>query len=507
MQQHENILEVRGISKSFGAVRALKDVSFRIRRGEIHALLGENGAGKSTLIKVLSGEHTPDSGSVFVCEEQIKTFHPLVSHDAGITVVHQELSIFENLTVFENIFPYREGKHRLIPKKELIEKVKREAKRFDLKLDPCAKMGDLRLSVQQMVEILRALSENAKIVLLDEPTSGLNTQETANLMRILKKLRDDGITIIYISHRISEIMEISDRVTVLRDGTYINTFENDAALTENMLISSMVGRDFEKSIYSKKHSEVPADAQIVFEARAFTKGKTVVDASLSVRRGEIMGVFGLEGSGTYEFSRMMFGLHGRDGGRLFFEGREIKRITPTALIEKGVIFLNNNRKDAGLLFNMSIADNLAVPVVDKLTRRGFLSRKALEAYSMSFVNQFSIVLHSIYDKPNSLSGGNQQKVMLSVCLGTKPKFLIVNEPTRGIDVGAKLEILNLLNKIVQSGVSILCFSSDLPELITLSDRIAVMNTGRVAGVIECDDISENSVMQLAAMDMLKEGAC
>ena len=506
MQQNDNILEVCGISKSFGAVHALKDVSFNIRRGEIHTLLGENGAGKSTLIKVLSGEHAPDSGSILIDGEPVKSFHPLASQAAGITVVHQELSIFENLTVYENIFPYREGKHRLIPKKQLIEKVKQAAARFDMEIDPEAKMGDLRLSVQQMVEILRALSENAKIVLLDEPTSGLNTQETENLMRTLKKLRDGGITIIYISHRISEIMEISDRVTVLRDGMYINTFVNDANLTENMLISSMVGRDFEKSIYSKKRSTVPSDAEIVFDAQNFTKGKTVMNASLGVRRGEIMGVFGLEGSGTYEFSRMMFGLHGKDSGRILFEGKEIKPITPTVMIEKGIIFLNNNRKDAGLLFNMSIADNMAIPVIDRLTKGALLSRKAMENYTLSFVSQFSIVLNSIYDKPSSLSGGNQQKVMLSVCLGTKPKFLIVNEPTRGIDVGAKLEILRLLNEIVNAGVSVLCFSSDLPELITLSDRIAVMNGGRIAGVIDCDDISENSVMQLAAVDVVEKGA-
>ncbi len=507
MLKSENILEVKSISKNFGAVQALKNVSFSIRKGEIHTLLGENGAGKSTLIKVFSGEHQPDSGEIFVDGEQITNFHPLVSRAAGIAVVHQELSIFENLAVYENIFPYREANHRFIPKRQLIEKVKQSAKRFDLEIDPCAKMGDLRLSVQQMTEILRALSENAKIVLLDEPTSGLNTQETENLMRILKKLRDDGITIIYISHRISEIMEISDRVTVLRDGTYINTFANDETLSENQLISSMVGRDFTKSIYSKKQTNVPADAKIIFSAQNFTKGKTVKNASLSVRSGEIMGVFGLEGSGTHEFSRMMFGLHGRDSGHIEFRGKEIKNITPTTMIEEGIIFLNNNRKDAGLLFDMSIADNMAAPVVNQLTKHGFLSREKLEMYSMDHVKQFSIVLHSIYDKPNSLSGGNQQKVMLSLCLGTNPKFLIVNEPTRGIDIGAKLEILNMLNEIVLSGISILCFSSDLPELITLSDRIAVMNMGSIAGVIDCDDICENSVMRLAAMDVGGKGVC
>ena len=498
MEQSTNILEIRHISKSFGAVRALRDVSFAVKKGEIHTLLGENGAGKSTLIKVLSGEHAPDSGEIVVDGNVMRTYHPLISHAMGISIVHQELSIFENLTVYENVFPYREGKNRLIPKQKLIEKVREQARHFGFQIDPTAKMGDLRLSVQQMVEILRALSDNAKIILLDEPTSGLNTQETENLMQILKRLRSEGISIIYISHRISEIMEISDRVTVLRDGAFINTFLNDDQLTENILISSMVGRDFSSSIYSKKQSTVPPDAPVTFRAEGFTKGHTVMDVSFSVRKGEIMGIFGLEGSGTYELSRMIFGLHSRDSGKLFINDCEIQNIEPSRLMEKGVIFLNNNRKDAGLLFNMTIADNMAVPVLDKLTRCGMMVRKKVEDYAIKYVQQFSIVMDSIYNKPTSLSGGNQQKVMLSICLGTEPNILIVNDPTRGIDVGAKQEILRALQELAENGLTILCFSSDLPELITLSDRITVMNSGRIAGFIECDDISENSVMALAA---------
>jgi ABC-type sugar transport system ATPase subunit len=359
-----------------------------------------------------------------------------------------------------------------------------------------------------MVEILRALSDNAKIVLLDEPTSGLNTQETSNLMHVLKQLRNDGITIIYISHRITEIIEISDRVTVLRDGSYITTFKNDENLSQSKLISSMVGRDFEKSIYSKKRSAIPSDAKFVFEAANFTKGTAVIDASLQLRSGEILGVFGLEGSGTYEFSRMLFGLHGKDSGSIKFNDKEIKKITPSNMIENGILYLNNNRKNAGLFFNMSIAYNMAAPVLDRLTKRRLLSKRMMQDYTLSYVDQFSIILNSIYDTPRSLSGGNQQKVMLSICLGTKPKMLIVNEPTRGIDVSAKQEILNFLKKFVSEGVSILCFSSELPELITLSDRIVVMNTGRIAGIIECDDINENSVMRLAAMELnaLEKGA-
>lgn len=498
MPNHDIILELRNVCKSFGPVKALKDVSISIRRGEIHTLLGENGAGKSTLIKILSGEHAPDSGSVFVDGQQIERFHPEVSRAAGISIVHQELSIFENLAVYENIFPYAVKKAVRIPRKKLIADAQQAIDRFHLDISPTAIMGDLRLSVQQMVEILRALNDNARIVLLDEPTSGLNTQETALLMSTLRRLSDEGLTIIYISHRISEIMEISDRVTVLRDGRYVNTFDNTASLSENTLISSMVGRDFEKSIYSKKISTLPEDTPVLFSASHFSKAKYIRDISFDVRRGEILGVFGLEGSGTYELSRMLFGLYGRDSGSITFEGKPLAPITPANLIEHGIIFVNNNRKDAGLLFQMSIADNMAAPVLHKLTEHGMLSRKKTEDYVNSFVNQFSIVLNSIYDKPSSLSGGNQQKVMLSVCLGTLPNMLIINEPTRGIDVGAKLEILRFLNEIVKEGISVLCFSSDLPELITLSDRIAVLNSGHLAGILPCEQISETSIMQLAA---------
>lgn len=501
MQDSSAILELNDISKSFGVVHALKNVSFTVKKGEIHALLGENGAGKSTLIKILSGEYSPDSGAIFVEGEQVKSFHPLVSRSLGISIVHQELSIFENLTVYENIFPFKKDQRMLVPKKELINKSIESMKRLNIRISPTAKMSDLRLSIQQMVEILRAVSDNAKIVLLDEPTSGLNTQETSSLMKVLKQLRADGITIIYISHRISEIIEISDRVTVLRDGCYINTFNNDENLTQSKLISSMVGRDYEKSIYSKKKSTIAPDSKIVFEALNFTKGKAVMDVSLQLRLGEILGVFGLEGSGTYELSRMLFGLHGKDSGTITFNDKEINKITPATMIENGILFLNNNRKDAGLFFNMAVADNMAAPVLDKLTKRSLISKKMIQNYTLSYVEQFSIILNSIYDLPGNLSGGNQQKVMLSICLGTKPRMIIVNEPTRGIDVSAKQEILSFLKKFAEEGVSILCFSSELPELITLSDRIAVMNTGHIAGIIECDDINENSVMQLAAMDL------
>jgi ABC-type sugar transport system ATPase subunit len=356
-----------------------------------------------------------------------------------------------------------------------------------------------------MVEILRALSDKAKIVLLDEPTSGLNTQETALLMRILKQLRDDGITIIYISHRISEIMEISDRITVLRDGQYVDTLYNDEKLTQNLLISKMVGRDFSTSIYSKKTSTIDKNAPIVYQVKNISKANAVDDVSFEVKKGEILGVFGLEGSGTHELSRILFGLDDKDSGEVFFKGEKIHRLSPMTLIHKGMFYFNNNRKDAGIIFDMPIADNMAAPLLKKMTKHGMLNDRMISEHAHEYIQQFSIVLNSIFDKPTSLSGGNQQKVMLSIGLGTEPELIIANEPTRGIDVGAKLEILNFLNQLSRQGVTVICFSSDLPELITLSDRIMVMNSFKLAGIIDCDEISEHSVMQLAALSELERG--
>lgn len=500
------VLALNHVSKHFGAVQALKDVSFSVDAGEIHTLLGENGAGKSTIIKIISGEYTPDSGTLEIGGEVIQAFDPNLSRSKGISVVHQELTIFENMTVYENMFPYAPSeKSRLIPKKQVIEKAQEMIERFGLSINPMDKMSDLRLSSQQMVEILRALSENARIVLLDEPTSGLNTQETEHLMGILRKLRDDGVTIIYISHRISEILQISDRISIMRDGEYVDTLVNDAGLTENTLISKMVGRDFSTNIYSKRVSSLSPDCPEIFAVRHFTAGDVVKDVSFSVRRGEVFGVFGLEGSGTHELSRMLFGLHTKDSGEMEFEGQKITAVTPENLIKHHMIYLNNNRKDAGLFFELSVADNMALPVLDELCPGLILDYRRIEEHTKTYIKQFNIVLDSPYSRPDSLSGGNQQKVMLSVCLGTNPKLVIINEPTRGIDINAKMEILDFIIEIAKQDVTVICFSSDLPELITLSDRIMVMYSNQVSGILTSNEINEENVMKLAALGAGKGG--
>ena len=301
------ILELINISKYFGAVTALSGISIQFNKGEIHTLLGKNGAGKSTIIKTICGEINPDEGQIIINGKEVKQNTPLLARENGIAVVHQELVVFDNMTVYENIFPYPVAftKCHAIDKKEHIRRAEELINKFDIKISPVSKMGDLKLSSQQMVEILRALCQNAKIILLDEPTSGLNTQETRLLMDTIKSLRDDGITIIYISHRINEVLEISDTITIMRDGKKIDTIKNIPGLTENELVAKMVGRDFSGSIYSKKNYSDISDREVIFRAEGFSKKGVLNDCSISLRKGEIVGVFGLEGSGTNNFSRMM----------------------------------------------------------------------------------------------------------------------------------------------------------------------------------------------------------
>jgi ABC-type sugar transport system ATPase subunit len=507
MADENIILEIKNISKAFGAVQALENVSINFRKGEVHTLLGENGAGKSTVIKILTGVYTPDSGSIIMEGRTYHEFHPTQSREAGIAVVHQELTIFDNMMVYENVFPFgkHKAKYKTLDKKKIIELTQKGIDKFNIDISPTDKMVDLRLPSQQMVEILRALNENAKVILLDEPTSGLNAQETSQLMNTIKELRDSGITIIYISHKINEVMEISDRITVLRDGKKIDTIVNSSELTEFDLISKMVGRDFSKSIYSKKQYSVLPNAEVILEVKGITKHNSIQNVNFSLRRGEVLGVFGLEGSGTNNLSRMIFGLERFDSGELFFKNRLIEKITPERLIEEGMVYLNNNRKKAGLFFKMPIADNFAAPVLKKLSTKGILNIDTLKKHAMKYIETFSIVLNSIFNYPTSLSGGNQQKLMLSICLGTEPDCIIINEPTRGIDVGAKNEILKFVNNIAANGVGVICFSSDLPELITLSDRVIVMNSNRIAGEVIGNDITEEKIMELAAGSMLKGG--
>lgn len=496
----ENFLIIDNISKNYGVVQALKNVSFSVSKGEVHTLLGENGAGKSTLIKIIKGEETPTSGSITLDGKKIKTYTPTVARDLGIAMVHQELAIFENMTVAENIFPTCDFLTRTgsLDKKRLIKEAQEKIDLFGMDLISNQKMDTLTVAQQQMTEILRAISAGSKCVLLDEPTSGLNKEETAKLMSIIDALRKQGITVIYISHRISEVMQISDRITVLRDGEYVCTFINDDKLEEIDLISKMVGRELTNSLYKRKNYSDNVSDEVYFEVKGMNKKNAVYDIDFKLKKGEVVGFFGLEGSGTDSVSRMIFGLEAMESGEIYFKGKKIDKVTTTTMVDNKIMYINNNRKQAGLLLNSSTLNNMSMPVLKEYSKGSIIDEKRLIAHTEKYVAAFNVIIPSVYQKPINLSGGNQQKVLLSICLGNNPELLITNEPTRGIDVGAKAEIHKFLLEAVDEGVGLIVFSSELPELMSLCDRIIIMKNKRIVGEIRNEEISEEVIMTIAA---------
>jgi ABC-type sugar transport system ATPase subunit len=496
-------VKISGISKAYGVVRALSDVSFSVRKGEIHTILGENGAGKSTLVKIMTGETAPNAGFIELDGQRLQNYTPAAAHGMGIHMVHQELAVFENLTVAENIYPYYHFKKwGRIDYKRLYEETRSKLDLFGLKtIAPDTQLASVALAGQQMVEILRCIVAGPKVIILDEPTSGLNDHEADLLMKILTRLKGEGITIIYISHRLKEIMQISDRVTILRDGKFITTLENNGELTENDFINNMVGRDLSRSLYEIKTRSGAVSSETLLEVQGLAKKNALHATDLKLAKGEVLGVFGLEGSGTAKLSRMMYGLERKDLGEVFVRGKHIRKLNPRNMVRERVMYLNNNRKIAGLLLDMPVTDNLSLPVLNKLANvLGFIDMRRLETVSLSFVEKFSIVLPSLAAKPRNLSGGNQQKVMLSTCLIPEPEILIVNEPTRGIDVGAKTEIHKFLLTIAARGVGIVLFSSELPEVMSLSDRILIMRNNAIAGEVRCGDFTEQTIMRYAAVE-------
>jgi len=495
----DDFIQIHDISKSYGIVKALQNVNFGITKGEVHTLLGENGAGKSTLVKIIMGEETPDSGTIQIDDKIVSNFSPEYAQNMGISMVHQELAVFDNLTVAENIFPtsYFTNKIGAIDWNMLMQNAQESIDIFDIEIEPSQKMDSLTLAQQQMVEILRCISNNQQIILLDEPTSGLNNEETDKLMGIIRNLRNKGITFIYISHRINEVLEISDKITILRDGKYIRTFINDENLTEDDLVNAMVGRELSESLYSKKEFYDALANPVLFKVEGLAKKNALNSVEFVLHEGEIIGFFGLEGSGLNTVSRMIFGLEGKDSGEITFKNEKINRVSPQDLINKKILFLNNNRKQAGLLLNSPAVDNMVMPKMDDLSTFTILKNGAIADYAEKFINLFSIVIPSIFEKPRNLSGGNQQKLMFSMCIGAEPELMIVNEPTRGIDVGAKSEIHKFILSASSKGTGFVIFSSDLPELMGLCDRIYIMKSKAIVGELHGDAINEEAILALA----------
>jgi ABC-type sugar transport system ATPase subunit len=494
-------LEIKGLSKQYGIVRALKNVSFSIAKGEVHALLGENGAGKSTLIKIISGEETPTSGSLFIDGSAVTVFKAAHAMASGIVMVHQELAVFENMSVTDNIFPNAPflSAAGFINQRRAEQEARALIDLFGVNISPRQKMDSLTMGQQQIVEILRCVSAGRTIILLDEPTSGLNQEEVKKLMEIIRRMKSRGITIVYISHRIDEIKEISGRVTVLRDGAYAGTYNNDENLTEAGLIRCMVGRELSGALYSARTEDGIASEEVVFEAANFSKKNSVQDIGFALHRGEVLGFFGLEGSGTNTVSRMIYGLEAADTGELTLKGKKLKTIAADVMVSAGVMYLNNNRKNAGLLLNSPALDNLSMPLLKRLSDGIFINLNKMTGHAEKYIGEFNIVIPSVYQRPRNLSGGNQQKLMFSICMGNNPEIISINEPTRGIDVGAKGEIHRFILELIKKGLSVIVFSSEMPELINLCDRVIVMAKNRICGEVgKGGGMTRETIMALAA---------
>ena len=496
MEQYkgEYIVELENICKSFPGVKALDNVHFHLKAGEVMALLGENGAGKSTLMKVLSGVHNKDSGTMKIFGQEIDNMNPKRAQELGVAIIHQELNMCQHLTVAENMFLGRERRKGLkLSQKEMNAEAARVLKSLDIELDPTTMVGSLQVSKQQMVEIAKALSTNARILIMDEPTSALTSKEIDELFRIIRQLRAEGKGIVYISHRLEELQHIVDRVTIMRDGHYI-TEGNFADMDMSYIIANMVGREI-KEKFPRVHCE---KGKKIFEVKHLNAGRMVRDVSFESYEGEILGFAGLMGAGRTETTRAIFGVDPKESGEIWLDGREIKIKNPMDAIRQGVVLAPEDRKKDGLCTKLSIRSNIELPNLDiACNKLGVVNRKKVTEMVETAKRNFSIKMPNDEIDAGSLSGGNQQKVVVGKWLARESRVVIFDEPTRGIDVAAKVEIYNLMNDLKKQGISVIFVSSEMPEVLGIADRIIVMCDGRITGEMMVQDATQEKILELA----------
>ncbi|HEX3790516.1 MAG TPA: sugar ABC transporter ATP-binding protein [Pseudonocardiaceae bacterium] len=488
------IIELDGVSKSFGPVRALQDVSLRLRGGEVHGLAGENGAGKSTLIKALAGVHQPDSGTVKLNGQPVVFHGPADARDAGVAVIYQEPTLFPDLSVAENIYMGRQPRVSLgrIDRKAIRDDTAALFKRLGVAMSPEEPARGLSIADQQIVEIAKALSFDAKVLIMDEPTAALTGSEVARLFGVVRTLRDQGAAVLFISHRLEEIFQICQQVTTLRDGRLIAS-EPLAGLTEDDLVQRMVGRSLDE-LYPKQDT-VPGE--VALAVHRLTREGVFTDISFEVRTGEIVGLAGLVGAGRSEVARAVFGIDRWDAGSVEVRGRKLPPASPTAAMAAGLALVPEDRRAQGLVMDMSIERNIGLAGLRSLARGGLMSRRLERSRATDWAIRLQVKFARLADAVSTLSGGNQQKVVLAKWLATGPKVLIVDEPTRGIDVGTKAEVHRLLSQLAADGIAVLMISSDLPEILGMADRVLVMHEGRLAAEISRADATEETVMAAA----------
>ena len=492
-----NLVEMKGIKKRFPGVHALRAVQFDLRPGEVHALMGENGAGKSTLMKIMSGIYARDGGEMFVDGQPVTPDSPRAAQDLGIGIIHQELSLMNDLTAAQNVLIGREPRRRFgrLDEAALNTKTAEIFASLNLKMDPRTQVSTQTIARQQLIEIAKALSYSPRVLIMDEPTAALNDTEINELFKVIDKLKADGVGIVYISHRMDEIKRIADRVTILRDGAYIDTVE--AADTPlSTIIQLMVGREV-----TQNAPDIPDTSQspVALEVRNLSRGKEVRDVSFDVRKGEILGFAGLMGAGRTEVARIIFGADPRDSGEIFVDGQPVNIRTPHTAVQAGIGYLSEDRKHFGLAVDMTVRANIAMADLGRFTgRTGVLHETAMKRVALEYIDRLGIRTPSDLQEVRFLSGGNQQKVVIAKWLLRDCDVLIFDEPTRGIDVGAKSEIYALLEDLAVQGRAIIVISSELPEVMRLSHRIAVMCEGRLTGILPGGaETTQEQIMELA----------
>jgi rhamnose transport system ATP-binding protein len=486
-------VELRGVHKSFGGVRAVRGVDLALTPGEIHALVGENGAGKSTLVRILGGVYRPDEGTVIVGGEPVDLHSPADARARGVAVIYQEPALFPDLDIAENIYMGRQPRGRFgIDWREMYREVEALTASLGVALDPRTPVQGLSVADQQLVEIAKALSLEARVVVMDEPTAALSSRETEQLFRIVRELRDRGVAVLFISHRLEEVFELADTVTVLRDGEHVITTPA-AELDASGLIRHMVGREL-RELFPKEHAEIGAP---LLEVRRLARQGVFEDVSFALRRGEIVGLAGLVGAGRTEVARALFGIDRLDAGEILLDGEPVAIGSPSDAVHAGMAFVPEDRQHQGLVLEMAIEQNATLPILRRLTRLGLIQRRRERAVAREFTGRLQVKAAGLDLPATSLSGGNQQKVVLAKWLATDPSLLILDEPTRGIDIGTKAEVHRIVSGLAAQGLGILLISSELPEVLAMADRVLVMHEGRITGEFGRDEADQEKIMRAA----------